>query len=127
VSAIPINAPSAEKLIDRASYKLSIEHGGDLTQEQILHAIQAILQTRDIPYTQVSKSGKEQIINLRDRLYELSLSDYATPQFQICYTGSCTNEQNLKPDQVRWLLERFAQPDLTLLQIHRFALAPAMP
>ena len=122
VREVPLRAPSVEKLISRASYKLTIDHQGNLTQREVLSAIQTILQTQEIPYTQVAKSGKEQLVNLRDRLYDLSLSAYDSKQFQICYTGSCTIDQTLKPDQVRWLLEQFTQVNLTLSQIHRFAL-----
>ncbi len=119
---VPLHAPSAEKLIERASYRLTIAHQGNVPQEAMLEAIQTILQAKEIPYTQVSKSGKEQVVNLRDRLYQLSLTDYTPTKMQITYTGICTIEQTLKPDQVLWLLAQFTHADLTLLQTHRCAL-----
>jgi len=122
VVEVPLYDPSAEKLITRASYRLTIDHQGNLSEGAILSAIQAILQTKEIPYTQVSKSGKEQIVNLRDHLYQLLLTDYSPTQMQITYTGSCTIDQTLKPDRVLWLLAQFTHADLTLLQTHRCAL-----
>jgi Uncharacterized protein conserved in bacteria len=122
VIEVPLHDPSAEKLIAQASYRLIINHQGKITLAEMQSAIRAILQAENIPYTQISKSGKEQSVNLRDRLYALSLTDYTPTQMQIDYTGICTIEQNLKPAHVLWLLAQFTHSDLTLWQIHRCAL-----
>ncbi|MFN3927424.1 MAG: TIGR03960 family B12-binding radical SAM protein [Pseudanabaenaceae cyanobacterium] len=116
---IPMSAPAAEMSVTSAIYELNLTTPEVITREQITQGIQAILQVADIPYNQITKSGKEQVVNLRQRLTHLELIEYREHDFQVTYTGSFTPNSMLKPEQVVWMLEEFLKVPLHLGKVHR--------
>jgi radical SAM-linked protein len=122
ITEIPLTAPAAERSIQSASYILTIQAPLPVDQEQLQRSIEQILNTPHIPYEQISKSGKVQLVNLRERLESLELRSCQGHRGEIFYQGSCTLEHNLKPQQVLWLLQQFYHPDLALAHTHRQAL-----
>lgn len=123
VEEIPLKAPAADRLIQRASYVLTLKSVTAIDKPKLLGSIEHILNTPDIPFEQISKSGKVQMVNLRARLEKLQLrSSISETEVEIFYQGWCTLEQNLKPQQVLWLFQQFFCPELCLVHTHRQAL-----
>ena len=77
----------------------------------------------EICWEKTTKSGKKQIVNLRDRLFALdihSVDHLAQQKIILQYTGSCRNDgTKLSPENVVYMLEQFAQTEIQLLQVHR--------
>ena len=74
-------------------------------------------------YSLTTKSGKKQIVNLVDRLFALKLKsiDNSLPsEITLQYIGSCRNDgTKLTPEQVIYMLEKFAPEEIQLLQVPR--------
>jgi len=89
--------------------------------------VEAIQASNVICFEQTTKSGKSQLINLRDRLFELEVFEQKAQAFLTLrhrmqmftlYVGSCRNDGNqLRPEQVFFMLEQVA--GFQLLHIHR--------
>jgi len=141
VQAVPLDAPSATQALTMASYRIQVvAHDGPkvplLAQWQ--DWIATVLATREFWVEQTSKSGKVRQVNLRDRLFQLSV---LSPQdaegltthpasmgtaVTLNYQGSCRNDGVLlRPEHVIYMLEQVAQQELHLLQVHRLQLSLA--
>ncbi|MGH2414800.1 MAG: DUF2344 domain-containing protein, partial [Microcystaceae cyanobacterium] len=85
--------------------------------------IDAVIATPELLWEKKTKSGKETIINLRDRLFALTLesqSDKKEKAVILSYVGSCRNDGTfLQPEQVVYMLEFIAQQEFHLLEVHR--------
>lgn len=140
VEAIAPNTPAATQLLERAEYYLSIglvaESEPDIEAVELVqqsqHWIETVLATPEIIYEQTTKSGKQQSINLRDRLFELeplNTSAIPTPFVQtptptasiaLRYVGSCRNDGTLlRPEHLIYMLEQVSQHQLQLIHSHR--------
>lgn len=139
VEAIAPDGPTATQQLDQAEYTLAIALSADATQplspQQPSQWLQAILAARELWYDQITKSGKVQRINLRDRLSELTLplpdqlpaaivavlAEAAPNQaFALRYVGSCRNDGTLlRPEHLLYLLEQASQQPMQLLHSHR--------
>ena len=150
VAAIDLKAPAAAQLMTTAEYLITVTlQGASLVQwrEWVL----AILALDTIWFEHTTKSGSSQLVNLRDRLFELEVFEPQT-SFQFAgasqktpsgctnrgeessvvlrYVGSCRNDgTQLRPEQVIFMLEQVAtsiSPQLPLefqlLHIHRHRL-----
>jgi uncharacterized protein (DUF2344 family) len=100
--------------------------------------VDAILASESLWLEQITKSGKKQQINLRERLFELSwlenadnsVGDRGMPPFgasssdsstaTLRYIGSCRNDGTLlRPDHIISMLESVSQQEFQILRIHR--------
>jgi uncharacterized protein (DUF2344 family) len=89
--------------------------------------IDAIKAKDEVWWEHTTKSGKTQLVNLRDRLFELELFELPKrPEHQeestviLRYVGSCRHDGVLlRPEQILSMLEQVAGTDFHLLQIHR--------
>jgi len=120
VETVDLNAPSATQLLERAEYLITVglsdPQPADLEQWQAW--VQAIEASDTIQLQQTTKSKKKQVINLRDRLFELELvgSDPVT----LRYIGSCRNDGTLlRPEHLIYMLEQVAEREFQLLHTHR--------
>jgi radical SAM-linked protein len=81
IEEVPLNAPSATQILEKAEYTITVsplppDGGSDLNEPTLEHWqqwVEAIKARNDIWQEQTTKSGKKQMVNLRDRLYELWL------------------------------------------------------
>jgi radical SAM family uncharacterized protein/radical SAM-linked protein len=131
IEPIAPSAPAATQLLQRAEYLLTVQHVQPETTPELWKTwIAAVLDRQEIWQAQTTKSGKQQRINLRDRLFELELVEAnpgnrphtppPTSHFHLRYIGSCRNDGTLlRPDQVIYMLEQVAGQDLHLLRVHR--------
>lgn len=144
VTEIDLQAPSMTKLLEQAEYYVAV---GAIESDEASPApiersawiawVNAVIAAADLPMEQTTKSGKTQVVNLRDRLTELNL---VTPDHwtTVCsalprgfgesgvllrYVGSCRNDGTmLRPEQVVLMLEQVSGRSLTALQVHRHRL-----
>nr|WP_290226573.1 TIGR03960 family B12-binding radical SAM protein [Trichocoleus desertorum] len=137
---VDLKTPSATQLLEQAEYWITVtvaasEESASLsypTLEQWQAWIDAVKAQDMIVWEQTTKSGRVQIINLRDRLFELALLP-AHPELDpattvLRFVGSCRNDGTLlKPEQVLYMLEHVSQRELRLLHTHRNQLFLAAP
>jgi radical SAM family uncharacterized protein/radical SAM-linked protein len=118
VEEIPLNAPAATRLLEKAEYLLTFNSEG-IDCQQWQNWIEAIKQATVMEREKTTKSGKKVTINLREQLYELELKT-VDKQAVLCYVGSCRNDGTLlQPDHIVEMLERFSGQEISLLNFHR--------
>ncbi len=109
VEELPVEAPSTESQLERATYTLTlVGHGVD--RDRLAAAIANILAAETLPMPKTTKSGKETTIELRDRLFGLELlapEDGEGDDLQIRVTGTYRPDgTSLKPEHVVFALNR---------------------
>jgi radical SAM-linked protein len=124
VKEIDLKAPAANQAMEAAEYLLTVATTGNVEAQKWQDWIAAILAKQEILSEHTTKSGKQQIINLRDRLFALELVQVNTSptesQAILRYLGSCRHDGvNLRPEQILYMLEIVASVEFHLLHIHR--------
>ena len=144
VATVELKTPAAAQLLEKAEYLITVAAVTDVSQVDWRNWVEAIRARDAIWLEQTSKSGKSQVINLRDRLFELDLEPPSRGQPRgrvsrlertarrqeeggglavLRYVGSCRNDgSGLRPEQVVVMLEHVAQADFQLMHIHRSGL-----
>ncbi|WP_430015166.1 TIGR03960 family B12-binding radical SAM protein [Microcystis protocystis FBCC-A270] len=118
VEEIPLNAPAATRLLEKAEYLLTFNSEG-IDCQQWQNWIEAIKQATVMEREKTTKSGKKVTINLREQLYELELKT-VDKEAVLCYVGSCRNDGTLlQPDHIVEMLERVSGQEISLLNFHR--------
>jgi radical SAM family uncharacterized protein/radical SAM-linked protein len=123
VEEIDLKALAATRLLEKAEYLLTVASPDAVSLDQWQTWVEAVNNSQEIYTQKTTKSGKTTTVNLRDRLFSLTLESQAPPQENavvLCYVGSCRNDGTLlQPEQVAYMLEQVAQQELTLLHVHR--------
>ncbi|MGF1478149.1 MAG: TIGR03960 family B12-binding radical SAM protein [Cyanophyceae cyanobacterium] len=122
VEEVDLKAAAATRLLAQAEYLIEVEAVEASVPEWERWA-EAVKARREFVWEKTTKSGKTVAVNLRDRLFELSVASPcgSTPEAVVLrYVGSCRNDGTLlTTDQVVYMLEQVAQQELTLLKAHR--------
>ncbi len=121
VEEIPLKSLAATRLLEQAEYLITVESYELITVEQWHYWIEQINNCSEINWEKTTKSGKKSVVNLRDRLFSLSLESHHTDNSVVLkYKGSCRNDGTmLQPEQVIYMLEKVSQQELQLLRVHR--------
>ncbi len=124
VETVPLNAPAATQLLDQAEYWLVLQASAEHPLPQWQSWINQILAAEAIWIDQTTKSGQQQPVNLRERLFELELlapePSLEPSQIRLRYLGTCrSNGSLLRPDHLVQMLEWAAAQEFQLLNIHR--------
>jgi radical SAM family uncharacterized protein/radical SAM-linked protein len=121
VEEVDIKSLNASRLMDRAEYLITVQTTADVAINNLWQQwIDEINNTQEILWEKFTKSGHKTQLNLRDRLFSLSLESTQDNQAVICFTGSCRNDgTNLSPDNLVYMLEQIAQVEMQLLHVHR--------
>ena len=140
VTNVPLSSASATKILQQADYLLLLSLAETTPSAANINWstwIQALLAMTDVPWQHTTKSGKKKQVNLRDRLFDLTLADAETQALLpftlqgtqeatravIRYVGSCRNDGTLlRPEHVVYMLEQTAPYPLQLLHTHRLRL-----
>jgi radical SAM-linked protein len=125
VEALDIKAPAASQVLEAAEYLITVVHSGTTAQWQ--EWIDTINRKNEICWEHTTKSGRTQLVNLRDRLFELEFIELLTNQENqedsaavLRYVGSCRSDGTvLRPEQILFMLEQVASAEFHLLHIHR--------
>jgi radical SAM-linked protein len=126
VEQLDLKASSANQLLEAAEYLTTLSCQEETTPTQWQNWIDAIIAKKEIWWEHTTKSGKTQLVNLRDRLSELELVESPKrPEAResiviLRYVGSCRHDGVLlRPEQMLFMLEEVAGKEFHLLQIHR--------
>ncbi|AFZ57928.1 DUF2344 domain-containing protein [Anabaena cylindrica FACHB-243] len=131
VEEIDLKSPAANQVLESAEYLLTVSTVGEVTATQWQKWISAIQAQDEILSDHTTKSGKHQIINLRDRLFEIELVSAHNSESEskavLRYLGSCRPDGViLRPEQILTILETVAGAEFHLLHIHRNRLVLAI-
>ncbi|NJR44557.1 MAG: TIGR03960 family B12-binding radical SAM protein [Hyellaceae cyanobacterium CSU_1_1] len=122
VEEVEIKSLNASRIMDRAEYLITLKLAEDTADLETLWQkwIDEINNAQVILWEKFTKSGNKKQINLRDRLFSLSLESAQDNQAIIRFTGSCRNDgTNLSPDNLVYMLEQIAKVEMQLLHVHR--------
>jgi radical SAM-linked protein len=126
VEQIDLKTPAATQLLEAAEYLITVAALEETTpiQLQWQNWIDTIKAKDELWYEHTTKSGKSQLINLRDRLFELELveshKDIAESISVIRYVGSYRQDGFLlRPEQILFMLGIVGSGEFQLLHIHR--------
>ena len=124
VKQVDLKAPSAASAIVGAEYLITVSTTAEVTPAQWQQWLEQIQAKPEISWEQTTKSGKTQIVNLRDRLFELELIATQNTPDESCatlrYVGSCRPDGvSLRPEQILFMLEIVAGAEFILLHIQR--------
>jgi radical SAM family uncharacterized protein/radical SAM-linked protein len=152
VEAIDPNAPSATQRLDRAEYAIHVSAINspeeiDWTAPTIAdwqNWIAKIESSSEIWMEQTTKSGQVRQVNLRDRLFELTLVAldsveletasqesllhclselHSSEEATLRFVGTCHNDGNLlRPEHLIHMLRQVSDREFQLLHIHRHQL-----
>ncbi|BAY28346.1 hypothetical protein NIES2107_01730 [Nostoc carneum NIES-2107] len=124
VVELDLKAPAASQIIEAAEYLITVAATGEATPAQWQSWIEQIQTQTEILWEQITKSGKHQIVNLRDRLLELELvatnNNQPEPTATLRYLGICRPDGVLlRPEQILFMLENVANTEFHLWHIQR--------
>lgn len=125
VAQLDLKAPAATQQLDAAEYLLTVDSCPQATRWQWQEWIDTINNKSEIWWEQTTNSsGQTQLVNLRERLWELELmpnsSHPASTAIILRYLGSCRHDGTLlRPEQILFMLEKIAGIEFQLLHIHR--------
>jgi radical SAM-linked protein len=121
VEEVDVKALAATRLLDKAEYLITVTSTESISVEMWQNWIQMLLETPEILREKKTKSGKKQVVNLRERLFDLSFVKEADNSAVILsYIGSCRNDGTLlQPEQLIYMLEQISQQELHLIHVHR--------
>ena len=125
VVEVDIKSPSATQSLEAAEYLLTVS----IPQSEVQLAqwqgwIETIKNQEEILSAHTTKSGKQQLINLRERLWEIELVSSSHRESDstavLRYLGVCRPDGViLRPEQILSMLETVANGEFHLLHIHR--------
>lgn len=127
VEEVSLKDPAATQLLNQAEYRITVElmpNGMGLTQpasdDDWLDWVNQVLAGSEFLLQHTTKSGKQQLINLRDRLDHLIFLESQGDLAVLSYIGSCRNDGTLlRPDHVVHMLEQVTGREVQLRQTHR--------
>jgi radical SAM family uncharacterized protein/radical SAM-linked protein len=124
VVQLDLKNPAASQVMEAAEYLITVAVVEEASPPQWQDWIDAIRAKEEIWWEQITKSGKHQLINLRDRLFELELDAATSSQAEstavVRYLGSSSPDGVLlRPEQILFMLKTVASAEFQLLHIHR--------
>ncbi|WP_013324373.1 TIGR03960 family B12-binding radical SAM protein [Gloeothece verrucosa] len=119
VAELSLKAPAATRLLDQAEYFITVGTPELVSDQQWQSWVDAVLNSSEIIMAKTTKSGKVNQVNLRERLYELSIyTEGESPVLR--YLGSSRNDGSLlQPEHLVYMLEQVSGQEIELLNIHR--------
>ncbi|MBE9198160.1 MULTISPECIES: TIGR03960 family B12-binding radical SAM protein [unclassified Nodularia (in: cyanobacteria)] len=125
VSTIDLKSTAANQVMEAADYSITVATSASVTPAQWQNWIDTIKAKEELWWQKTSKSGKQTLINLRSRLFELDFleslqTSVAESTVVLRYLGSCRPDGViLRPEHILSMLEMVAEEEFQLLHIHR--------
>ena len=121
IEEVDLKSLNASRIMDKAEYLITVQADSPEWQTWI----DAVNNSQEIIWEKFTKSGHKKQINLCDRLFSLAIEsenkDNSTAV--IRFTGSCRNDgTNLSSDNLVYMLEKVAEVEVQLLNVHRLQL-----
>lgn len=121
VEEVDPQSPSANKLLHQAEYVLDVAVVAGEADWQ--DWIAQILASTEVLFEKTTKSGKKKQVNLRDRLFRLTLQAHTPTTATLNFLGSCQNDgTTLRPEQLVWMFEAVVGQAVELGHAHRVQL-----
>ncbi|MBE9117998.1 DUF2344 domain-containing protein [Lusitaniella coriacea LEGE 07157] len=138
IEEVEVRSPSANKLLEKAEYVLTVALAQGEDSPPNTEAWQAwidrAISSPEILFEKTTKSGKKKEVNLRDRLFSLTIEpnlplvkenqqesiSSSIKAVKLRYIGSCKNDGTvLKPEHLVYMLDRVSGQSIELLHAHR--------
>ncbi len=125
VAEVDVKSLAATRLLVKSEYLVTISTREEdkINPDTWQKWIAKILNSQGISWEKTTKSGKVQQVNLRDRLFALSLESVDENNSNTAilrFTGSCLNDgTKLSPENLIYMLETVANKEFQILHIHR--------
>jgi len=120
VMEVSLTEISNTAALQQAEYTLTLKSENEQLGD-IQNAISQVIAAQSILMPKQSKSGQMYMMELRDRLFELTSIDTSDSTIKVRYTGSCRPDGTmLKPDHVLFMLNQFLPSQISeISQVHR--------
>ena len=110
IAEVPVHSPSFDSILEVAEYTLTLafitprdRHVADI-MDMLEGASYCVIAATSIQMSKVSKSGRNQMLELRDRLFTITVINPDANSPQIHFMGSCKSDSNLKPEYVVYMI-----------------------
>ena len=127
INEIEVHSPSLDSVLEVAEYTLTLafitpsdRHAADI-MDLLEGASYCVLAATSIQMPKVSKSGRNQMLELRDRIFTINVIN-PDPDFpKVHFMGSCKSDSNLKPEYVVYMLNKYLaeEDEVKLVKVHR--------
>ncbi|MGL5083627.1 MAG: TIGR03960 family B12-binding radical SAM protein [Microcoleaceae cyanobacterium] len=132
VEEVGFQSPSLAQVIERIDHLLYVQAvQAEFSLQQWSLWVDQVKACSEMLWEKTTKSGKLKVINLREQLFELEVVDPACWPAELpkplelgvvllrC-VGSYRNDgTQLRPEQVKYMLEQSSQQEICLLHVHR--------
>ena len=120
VEEVDVKSPSATQILERAEYLIAVTTAENNSLENWQRWIELINNSAEILWEKTTKRGRKQQVNLCDRLFALTLEEAKNDSVVLRFLGSCRNDgTKISPENIIYMLEKVAQQEFELLQVHR--------
>ena len=130
IAEVPVHSPSFDSILEVAEYTLTLafitprdRHVADI-MDLLEGASYCVIAATSIQMSKVSKSGRNQMLELRDRLFTITVINPDANSPQIHFMGSCKSDSNLKPEYVVYMMNKYLaeEDEVKLVKVHREAM-----
>ena len=130
IAEVPVYSPSFDSILEVAEYTLTLafitprdRHVADI-MDLLEGASYCVIAATSIQMSKVSKSGRNQMLELRDRLFTITVINPDANSPQIHFMGSCKSDSNLKPEYVVYMMNKYLaeEDEVKLVKVHREAM-----
>jgi radical SAM family uncharacterized protein/radical SAM-linked protein len=130
IEEVPVHAPSLDAMLEVAEYTLTCafitpkeRHVADI-MDLLEGAGYCALAATSIQMPKVSKSGRHQMLELRDRIFAINVINPDSEFPKIHFMGSCKPDSNLKPEYVIYMMNKYLaeEDEIKLVKVHREAM-----
>ena len=130
IAEVPVHSPSFDSILEVAEYTLTLafitprdRHVADI-MDLLEGASYCVIAATSIQMSKVSKSGRNQMLELRDRLFTITVINPDANSPQIHFMGSCKSDSNLKPEYVVYMINKYLaeEDEVKLVKVHREAM-----
>ena len=130
IAEVPVHSPSFDSILEVAEYTLTLafitpsdRHVADI-MDLLEGASYCVIAATSIQMSKVSKSGRNQMLELRDRLFTITVINPDADSPQIHFMGSCKSDSNLKPEYVVYMINKYLaeEDEVKLVKVHREAM-----
>jgi len=127
IEEVEVHSPSLDSILEVAEYTLTLafitpkERNAADIMDLLEGAGYCVLAANSIQMPKVSKSGRNQMLELRDRIFAINITN-PDPEFpKIHFMGSCKPDSNLKPEYVVYMINKYLaeEDEVKLVKVHR--------
>ncbi|MFM7886726.1 MAG: B12-binding domain-containing radical SAM protein, partial [Pseudanabaena sp.] len=127
IQEVEVHSPSLDSLLEVAEYTItcafitSKERNAADIMDLLEGASYCVLAATSIQMPKVSKSGRNQMLELRDRLFTINVINPDPESPKLHFMGSCKPDSNLKSEYVVYMMNKYLteEDEIKLVKVHR--------